>query len=173
MQRRILANGNEEATAYLKALPPDRADALRWKLVASLESIGQRKQRSKKKRSAATAAKQAPAPAAPTASVPRAQPAAKAAPARAPAAVAEPAPATAASTEDGAEASPAKRKTRGKLLAERFQMGELIGKGGFARVYKALDLTTGEQGTSSSRQKGRGLDMRAHSRARFSGCEGD
>lgn len=33
----------------------------------------------------------------------------------------------------------------GKVLAERYQLGELIGKGGFARVYKALDLTTGEQ----------------------------
>jgi hypothetical protein len=48
-QKRMLSNGNDETTAYLKGLQPDRADALRWKLVAALESIGQRKAKKKKK----------------------------------------------------------------------------------------------------------------------------
>ena len=44
LQKKMLTSGNSEATEYLRSIPSERADASRWKLVESLESIGKKKQ---------------------------------------------------------------------------------------------------------------------------------
>ena len=44
-----------------------------------------------------------------------------------------------------AAAAGKKEKARGAVIGGRYQLGELLGKGGFARVFKALDLETGQQ----------------------------
>ena len=113
LQRKMLQQGNTEATEYLRSVDPKRADTLRWKLVASLENIGRRK---------------------------TARASARPAPRRAPEAV-SPAP-RAPETGRGEEK---KERPRGRVVGDRYQLGELLGKGGFARVYKALDLQTGQQ----------------------------
>jgi serine/threonine protein kinase len=38
-----------------------------------------------------------------------------------------------------------KEKPKGIVIGNRYQLGELLGKGGFAKVFKALDLQTGQQ----------------------------
>ncbi len=43
LQKQMLLGANAEATEFLRSLPPERADAIRWKLVDALESIGKKK----------------------------------------------------------------------------------------------------------------------------------
>lgn len=48
-------------------------------------------------------------------------------------------------SSDHVEEVKKEEKPKGAVIGGRFQLGELLGKGGFAKVYKALDLQTGEQ----------------------------
>lgn len=58
--------------------------------------------------------------------------------------VAAPAPAPAAAAASRKSADDTKKK-RGLVIGEgRYQLGEVLGKGGFARVFKALDLQSGQ-----------------------------
>jgi hypothetical protein len=43
LQKQMLLGGNAEATEFLRSLPPERADGIRWKLVEALENIGKKK----------------------------------------------------------------------------------------------------------------------------------
>ena len=135
LQRKMLSGHNNEATEFLRAVDPKRADTLRWKLVASLENIGKTK-----KKTARSGPSSSPKP------VPKKM-----------ASSAEELPRIAeagngglsksmpAAMETSGSSSASKNKPKGRIVGERYQMGELLGKGGFARVYKALDLQTGEQ----------------------------
>jgi hypothetical protein len=171
LQKKMLTSGNAEATEFLRSIPSERADAIRWKLVESLESIGRKKQAAgggggggaKRSSGAAPAsggaaqpAKQTAAlavPANPTAAATSpgqqrravAQAAAQAGRGKAPgAAGAAPSPLSkSAGAEEAGEEK--KDKAKGAVVGSRYQLGELLGKGGFARVFKALDLQTGQQ----------------------------
>ena len=47
--------------------------------------------------------------------------------------------------ENSGSSSGKKEKPKGIVIGGRYQLGELLGKGGFAKVYKALDMQTGQQ----------------------------
>ena len=99
---------------YLKNIPPEKAETLRWKLVESLENIGRKKKQSrsnmnKNKDQAKLKANHG-----------------------------------VSKSADHIEEMK-KEQPKGLVIGGRFQLGELLGKGGFAKVFKALDLKTGEQ----------------------------
>ena len=171
LQKKMLTSGNAEATEFLRSIPSERADAIRWKLVESLENIGKKKQAAGGGKAASSPA-QPPAAAAAAAAPRQAAAAALAVPAgtggqsvspglerrsggagRAGPAVPgglvaaskahSASPLSKSAGEEGEEKK--ERATRGAAVGGRYQLGELLGKGGFARVFKALDLQTGQQ----------------------------
>ncbi len=173
LQKKMLTSGNAEATEYLRSIPSERADAIRWKLVESLESIGKKKQAAGGggggggKNLPVVAGKQTHAPQPPQqqllavgtgAGQQSTSPGAPRRPVSASAGSALGAVANVAAqqakrnnsplsksagTEEGQEDK--KEKARGAVVGGRYQLGELLGRGGFARVFKALDLQTGQQ----------------------------
>lgn len=48
-------------------------------------------------------------------------------------------------SRSSSSSSSSSTKASSVVIGNRYQMGELLGKGGFARVFKALDLQTGQQ----------------------------
>ena len=180
LQKKMLTSGNAEATEFLRSIPSERADAIRWKLVESLESIGRKKQAAgggggKSGSGSVSASGTSPAatPKQPTALAPPAAAAGggggnvspgqqrrvvavAAAQAGAAAAVAAAGRSKTAAGERGSggsalsksageEGEEKKERAKGAVVGGRYQLGELLGKGGFARVFKALDLQTGQQ----------------------------
>lgn len=151
LRTKMLNGHKEEVIGYLQRLPQGEADRLRWLLVKDLERI------TKRKAAPAAAGRRAPpkgrkAPSAKGAATPPAA----ARPAAAPAGDDDPedqdaAPAggkgkPAAGDEDPEEGgAPAGGKGKApRVIGGRYQMGEAVGRGGFATVYRALDTERGD-----------------------------
>lgn len=141
----------EEVIRHLQSLPQEEADKLRWKLVNDLERYAQRTSSSSSSSSQAGgslsgasgggANKRSPGKKKPPQQVVAAAPLkGKTSVAVAAAKPQEGAPPLESSSEESANG--VKRSSR--VIMDRYQMGEAIGKGGFATVYRALDTERGD-----------------------------
>lgn len=127
----------------MQSLPQEEADKLRWKLVKDLERISQRSGVAPSKAGSASKRKKKRSPAPTVGKEGGEESGAKVALEKE-----RVAPVATARESANAEHPPSDEasgvKKANRMIMDRYQMGEAIGRGGFATVYRALDTERGD-----------------------------